>query len=94
MSVCHSLSSCFSVIEDEFQDKSEHYLLHNWTFYVWKSDLVKNWPECLHEQLTIKTIEEFWAVYHRVVPPSLLNIGIFYKHLMECILVKFFTTKC
>lgn len=53
-----------------------HPLTPHWTFWVWKSNAnLSSWVDSLHEQFTFTSIEQFWALQHRIVKPSQLNIG-------------------
>lgn len=59
-----------------------HSLNTHWTFWVWKSDVdLPAWSDSLYEQITITTLEEFWALQHRIVAPSLLKSGNFYQNI-------------
>jgi translation initiation factor 4E len=49
-----------------------HQLLNNWTLWVWVGDIEKEWVECLKKQVTVKTVEQYLALKHCILPPSKL----------------------
>lgn len=73
-----------SDLTSDFEDiakkslKVTHQLIPKWTFWVWKMDESKtSWEDCLRDVCTISTIEEFWALHHRLLQPSKLKNGDF-----------------
>lgn len=90
MNYSHDLTS--SSDDDEFEKKVEniHPLKPTWKFWVWKPTAgveikISNWSEFLHEQVKITTIEQFYALYYRLIPPSQQsssNLSLFLNLLM------------
>lgn len=69
----------------DFDDESikttltqKHPLIPKWTFWVWKeNENMTSWEDCLYDIFTVSSIEDFWALQHRLVPVSKLKSGKF-----------------
>lgn len=56
----------------------KHPLYSNWTLWfdnASKNDKAQNWEELIQRVMEIESVEEFWGLYHNIVPPSLLQLG-------------------
>uniref|UniRef100_A0A0K0D051 eIF-4F 25 kDa subunit n=1 Tax=Angiostrongylus cantonensis TaxID=6313 RepID=A0A0K0D051_ANGCA len=71
------------VIEDVQKDEEEnialpeplalHPLKHKWTYWYLNDDRQASWEDRLKPVCTFSTVEEFWALYNNIRPPSGLN---------------------
>lgn len=56
----------------------KHPLYSNWTLWfdnASKNDKAQNWEDLIQRVMEIESVEEFWGLYHNIVPPSLLQLG-------------------
>ncbi|KAG7153368.1 Eukaryotic translation initiation factor 4E-like 1, partial [Homarus americanus] len=53
----------------------KHPLENTWTLWFFKIDPTKTWEDCQMLVASFNTIEDFWAVYNHIDPPSLLKNG-------------------
>lgn len=55
----------------------KHPLQHKWVMYFCKQDrtLKKAWEECLKPVASFDNVEDFWALYNHIKPPSMLPPG-------------------
>ncbi|VDM59008.1 unnamed protein product [Angiostrongylus costaricensis] len=50
-----------------------HPLKHKWTYWYLNDDRQASWEDRLKPVCTFSTVEEFWALYNNIRPPSGLN---------------------
>ncbi|KHJ86053.1 eukaryotic initiation factor 4E [Oesophagostomum dentatum] len=50
-----------------------HPLKRKWTYWYLNDDRQANWEDRLKRVCTFSTVEEFWALYNNIRPPSGLN---------------------
>lgn len=56
----------------------KHPLYSTWTLWfdnASKNDKAKNWDELIQKVMLVESVEEFWGLYHNIVPPSLIHVG-------------------
>ncbi|KAE9553763.1 hypothetical protein FO519_003031 [Halicephalobus sp. NKZ332] len=52
-----------------------HPLKYEWTFWSLKGDRKRSWEECLSQIITVDTVEGFFTVVNRLIPPSTMIMG-------------------
>ncbi|CAD5224510.1 unnamed protein product [Bursaphelenchus okinawaensis] len=55
--------------------KAKHPLRHKWAFWFLKGDRSRDWEDCLKQVVVLETVEDFWALYLRIIPASDLTFG-------------------
>ncbi|CAH7689264.1 eukaryotic translation initiation factor 4E [Phakopsora pachyrhizi] len=56
----------------------KHPLYSPWTLWfdnATKNDKAKNWEDLIQKVMEVESVEEFWGLYHNIVPPSLIHVG-------------------
>ncbi|CAI4226755.1 unnamed protein product [Auanema sp. JU1783] len=53
--------------------ESLHPLMRTWTYWYLNDDRSSDWEDRLKPVCTFKTVEEFWALYNNIRPPSGLS---------------------
>lgn len=62
----------------------KHQLHCSWTLWFYKSSSkASNWGDNMKEVFTFQTVEDFWALYNHIVPPSGLGAGCDYNLFRE-----------
>jgi hypothetical protein len=51
----------------------KHPLEHRWTFWHLSPDKSLSWTEKQQEVMSVETVEDFWAVFNWILPPSRLR---------------------
>uniref|UniRef100_A0A1I7XVB6 eIF-4F 25 kDa subunit n=1 Tax=Heterorhabditis bacteriophora TaxID=37862 RepID=A0A1I7XVB6_HETBA len=57
----------------ETVERTLHPLKQKWTYWYLNDDRLSNWEARLKPVCTFGTVEEFWALYNNIRPPSALN---------------------
>ncbi|XP_065920306.1 eukaryotic translation initiation factor 4E-1A-like [Dysidea avara] len=53
----------------------KHRLQNRWCLWYFKNDKSKDWKDNLKLVISFDTVEDFWAVYNHIVPPSGIATG-------------------
>jgi len=61
----------------------KHPLKHKWAMWYFKNDKSKDWKENQRYVYSFHTVEDFWALYNHLVPPSELQSGCDYSLFKE-----------
>ena len=61
----------------------KHPLENAWTLWFFKNDRSKKWEEMQSPVLTVRTVEDFWSLYHHIELASLLPAGTDYSLFKE-----------
>lgn len=67
-----------TVFSSQTEFNVKHPLYSTWTLWfdnASKNDKAKNWDELIQRVMEVESVEEFWGLYHNIVPPSLIHVG-------------------
>ncbi|KAG0146683.1 hypothetical protein CROQUDRAFT_43959 [Cronartium quercuum f. sp. fusiforme G11] len=74
----HDPDALVTVFSSQTDFNVKHPLYSTWTLWfdnASKNDKAKNWDELIQRVMEVESVEEFWGLYHNIVPPSLIHIG-------------------
>ena len=52
----------------------KHPLENAWTLWFFKEERDKDWIECYKKVASFDSVEDFWALYNFIMPPSRLAV--------------------
>eukprot|EP00116_Pleurobrachia_bachei_P011756 sb/3472018/ len=52
----------------------KHPLENAWTLWFFKEERDKDWIECYKKVASFETVEDFWALYNFIMPPTRLGV--------------------
>jgi len=61
----------------------KHPLENAWTLWFFKEEKDKDWIECYKKVASFQTVEDFWALYNFIMPPTKLAIKCEYSVFKE-----------
>ncbi|KAI9605127.1 hypothetical protein KEM48_002917 [Puccinia striiformis f. sp. tritici PST-130] len=67
-----------TIFSSQTEFNVKHPLYSTWTLWfdnASKNDKAKNWDDLIQEVMQVESVEEFWGLYHNIVPPSLIHVG-------------------
>ncbi|PLW10385.1 hypothetical protein PCANC_01681 [Puccinia coronata f. sp. avenae] len=73
-----STNNPITIFSSQTEFNVKHPLYSTWTLWfdnATKNDKAKNWDELIQQVMQVESVEEFWGLYHNIVPPSLIHVG-------------------
>ncbi|EFP89710.1 eukaryotic translation initiation factor 4E [Puccinia graminis f. sp. tritici] len=67
-----------TIFSSQTEFNVKHPLYSTWTLWfdnATKNDKAKNWDDLIQQVMQVESVEEFWGLYHNIVPPSLIHVG-------------------
>ena len=61
-------------MEEKVEEPKKHPLENAWTLWFFKEEKDKDWIECYKKVASFTTVEDFWALYNFIMPPSKLAV--------------------
>ncbi|XP_063689788.1 eukaryotic translation initiation factor 4E-like isoform X2 [Bolinopsis microptera] len=72
-----------SAEEKVVEAPKKHPLENAWTLWFFKEEKDKDWIECYKKVASFTTVEDFWALYNFIMPPSKLAVKCEYSVFKE-----------
>ncbi|KAL5248230.1 hypothetical protein ACHWQZ_G017421 [Mnemiopsis leidyi] len=70
-------------VEEKVEEPKKHPLENAWTLWFFKEEKDKDWIECYKKVASFTTVEDFWALYNFIMPPSKLAVKCEYSVFKE-----------